>query len=82
MKSIIDILPDQTNVCPRIGDILRFDRLEAFAIIGEDEDVLVGTMDIADFTAGATGVREHYAAVDATGEGAETNGGDVGGEGG
>jgi len=63
-----------------MGDVLCFYRFEALAIIGENEDVLVGTVDIADLAAGATGVGEHHAAIDAAWEGAETDGGDVGGE--
>ena len=63
-----------------MGYVLCFYRFEAFAIIGENEDVLVGTVDITDHAAGATGVGEHYTAVDATRERAETDGGDVGGE--
>jgi len=48
-----------------MGDVLCFYRFEALAIIGENEDVLVGTVDIADLAAGATGVGEHHAAIDA-----------------
>ena len=63
-----------------MGYVLCFYRFEAFAIISENEDVLVGTVDIADLAAGAAGVGEHYTAIDAAGEGAETYGGDVGRE--
>jgi hypothetical protein len=51
MKSIIDILSNNTYIPSRIGNIFSLDRLQALAIISQDKNILLGVVNILDHSA-------------------------------
>lgn len=60
MKSIIDILTNNTYIPSRIGNIFSLDRLQTLAIISQDENIFLGVVNIVDHSASSKRIRQNY----------------------